>query len=135
MIENQNGIVLFDGVCNFCHSSVNNIIRFDKKKYFRFAPIQSEVGQYLMSKHGLDPVNFDSVILVDDNRSYIYSSAILNIARKMKGIYQLAYIFILVPPFIRNGIYKWIAKNRYKWFGKKDACMVPTPDIRSRFVG
>jgi predicted DCC family thiol-disulfide oxidoreductase YuxK len=88
-----------------------------------------------MSKHGLDPVNFDSVILVDDNRSYIYSSAILNIARKMKGIYQLAYIFILVPPFIRNGIYKWIAKNRYKWFGKKDACMVPTPDIRSRFVG
>ncbi len=135
MLENENGIVLFDGVCNFCHSSVNTIIRFDKKKYFRFAPIQSEVGQYLMAKHGLDPINFDSVILIDDNRAYTYSSAILNIARKMKGIYQLAYVCILVPPFIRNGLYKWIARNRYKWFGKKDACMVPTPDIRSRFVG
>lgn len=135
MLENPNGIVLFDGVCNFCNSSINTIIKLDKKKYFRFAPLQSEVGQWLMNKHGLDPAKFDSVILVDDNKAYYYSGAILNIARKMRGIYSLAYVFMIIPPFIRNGIYKWIAKNRYKWFGKKDACMVPTPDIRSRFVG
>lgn len=135
MLENPNGIVLFDGVCNFCNSSINTIIKLDKKKYFRFAPLQSEVGQWLMNKHGLDPAKFDSVILVDDNKAYYYSGAILNIARKMGGIYSLAYVFMIIPPFIRNGIYKWIAKNRYKWFGKKDACMIPTPDIRSRFVG
>jgi predicted DCC family thiol-disulfide oxidoreductase YuxK len=135
MLENENGIVLFDGVCNFCNSSINTIIRLDKKRYFRFAPIQSEVGNMLMVKHGLDPTKFDSVILVDDNRAYTYSSAILNIARKLKGIYQLAYIFILIPPFLRNVVYKWIAANRYKWWGKKDACMVPTADVRSRFVG
>ncbi len=135
MLANENGIILFDGVCNFCHSSVNTIIRFDKKKYFRFAPIQSDIGQHLMKKHGLDPLKFDSVILVDDNKAYTYSSAILNIARKMGGIYSLAYAFMIIPPFIRNGLYKWIAKNRYKWFGKKDACMVPTHEIRGRFVG
>ncbi len=135
MLENPNGIVLFDGVCNFCNSSINTIIKLDKKKYFRFAPLQSEVGQWLMNKHGLDPAKFDSVILVDDNKAYYYSGAILHIARKMGGIYSLAYVFMIIPPFIRNGIYKWIAKNRYKWFGKKDACMIPTPDIRSRFVG
>jgi len=89
----------------------------------------------LMLKHGLEPTKFDSVILVDDNKAYTYSSAILNIARKLKGIYQLAYVFILVPPFLRNTVYKWIGKNRYKWWGKKDACMVPTADVRSRFVG
>jgi predicted DCC family thiol-disulfide oxidoreductase YuxK len=134
MIENQNGIILFDGVCNFCNTSVNTIIRFDKKKYFRFAPIQSETGKFLMNKFGLDPVKFDSVILVDDNKAYVFSSAILNIARKLKGIYQLAYIFILVPSFIRDPLYKWIAKNRYKWWGKKDSCMIPSPELRSRFL-
>jgi predicted DCC family thiol-disulfide oxidoreductase YuxK len=135
MVENENGIVLFDGVCNFCNSSVNTMIRLDKKKYFRFAPIQSALGEALMKKHGLDPAHFDSVILVDDNRAYTYSSAILNIARKLGGIYQLAYVFMLVPPFIRNALYKWIAAHRYAWFGKKDACMVPTPEVRSRFLG
>lgn len=135
MLENENGIVLFDGVCNFCNTSVNKLIRYDKKKYFRFAPLQSELGTYLMHKHGLDPARFDSVILIDDDRAYTYSSAVLNIARKLKGVYQLAYIFILVPPFIRNGIYKWIAGKRYKWWGKKDSCMIPSADMRSRFVG
>ena len=135
MLDNENGIILFDGVCNFCHSSVNTIIRFDKKKYFRFAPIQSEIGQMLMTKHKLDPVKFDSVILIENNRAYTYSSAVLNIARKLGGIYQLAYVFILIPPFIRNALYKWVASKRYKWWGKKDACMVPTADMRSRFIG
>lgn len=135
MIENQNGIILFDGVCNFCNTSVNKIIRFDKKKYFRFAPIQSEPGKFLMNKFGLDPVKFDSVILVDDDKAYVFSSATLYIARKLGGIYSLAFVFILIPKFIRNTIYKWIARNRYKWWGKKETCMIPTADVRSRFIG
>ena len=134
MPDEKNGIILFDGVCNFCNSSVNTIIRWDKKKYFRFAPIQSETGQQLMTQYGLDPVKFDSVILVDHEKAYTYSSAILHIARRLGGIYSLAYVFILIPPFIRNAMYKWIAANRYAWFGKKEACMVPTPEIKSRFL-
>ncbi len=134
MLENQNGIILFDGVCNFCHSSVNTIIRYDKKKYFRFAPIQSALGQELMNKFGLDPIQFDSVILIDHNKAYTYSSAVLHILKKMGGIFSLGYVFIIVPPIIRNGIYKWFSRNRYKWYGKKDSCMVPTAEIRSRFI-
>jgi predicted DCC family thiol-disulfide oxidoreductase YuxK len=135
MLENQNRIILFDGVCNFCNSSVNTVIKLDKKRYFRFAPIQSEIGTQLMLKHGLDPLKFDSVILIDNNRAYTSSSAVINILKKIGGIYSLAYAFIIVPPFIRNGIYKWVARNRYKWFGKKDTCMVPTPETRSLFIG
>jgi predicted DCC family thiol-disulfide oxidoreductase YuxK len=134
MVENLNGIILFDGVCNFCNTSINTIIRFDKKKYFRFAPIQSDMGKFLMQKYGLDPVKFDSVILVDDEKAYVFSSAILHIARKLGGIYSLAYIFILVPKFIRDPLYKFIARNRYKWWGKKESCMIPTPELRNRFL-
>jgi predicted DCC family thiol-disulfide oxidoreductase YuxK len=134
MVENLNGIILFDGVCNFCNTSINTIIRFDKKKYFRFAPIQSDAGKFLMEKHGLDPVKFDSVILADDDKVYVFSSAILHIARKLGGIYSLAYIFILVPKFIRDPLYKWIARNRYKWWGKKESCMIPTAELRNRFL-
>jgi len=134
MGEEIHGIILFDGVCNFCNDSVNRIIKADKKKYFRFAPLQSDLGRQLLSKYGLDPDAFDSVIFIDHNKAYVYSSSVLNIARKLGGIYSLTYIFILVPPFIRNPIYKWIGRNRYKWFGKKDACMVPDADMRSRFL-
>lgn len=134
MLENPNGIILFDGVCNFCNTSVNTIIKFDKKKYFRFAPIQSDIGKFLMDTYKLDPVKFDSVILCDDNKAYVFSSAILNIARKLGGIYSLGYAFVLIPKFIRDPLYKWIAKNRYKWWGKKDSCMIPTPELKSRFL-
>ena len=135
MLENENDIILYDGVCNFCHTSVNRIIKVDKKNKFRFAPIQSEVGKYLMDKYGLDPVKYDSVILIENNKAYTYSTAVLRIAKRLGGFSSLTYIFIIVPPFIRNGMYKWFAKHRYKWYGKKDSCMVPTPEIRSRFVG
>lgn len=134
MDTGTHGIILFDGVCNFCNSTINRIIKADKKKYFRFAPLQSDLGKELLAKNGLDPEKFDSVILVDNNRAYVYSTSVLHIARKLGGIYSLAYVFILVPPFIRNAVYKWIGRNRYKWFGKKEACMVPTPDVRSRFL-
>lgn len=87
-----------------------------------------------MNKHGLDPAKFDSVILVDDNKAYVYSSAVLHIARKLGGIYSLAFVFIIIPGFIRNPLYKYVARNRYKWWGKKDACMVPDPELRSRFL-
>lgn len=135
MLENQNGIILFDGVCNFCDASVNRLIRADKKKYFRFAPLQSEVGVQLMHQHGLDPSKFDSVVLFDNNKAYTHSSAVLYMAKRLGGFYSLAFAGIIIPPFIRNAFYKWFAKNRYKWYGRKESCMVPTAEIRSRFIG
>jgi predicted DCC family thiol-disulfide oxidoreductase YuxK len=134
MQESQHGIILFDGICNFCHRSVNIIIRRDKKKYFQFAPIQSDTGKQLMAQYGLDPIRFDSVILINRDKAYTYSSAVLHIARRLTGVYPLLYTGIIVPRFIRDFMYKWVARNRYKWFGKKDQCMVPTPEVRSRFL-
>lgn len=127
-------IILFDGVCNYCNDWVNFVIERDDQKYFTFATLQSESGRELLEKFGVDPEHTDSVVVIKDDKAYIYSSAALNIAKGIGGIHSLAYVFILVPKFIRDGIYKWFAKNRYKWYGKKDQCMIPTPEIRSRFL-
>jgi predicted DCC family thiol-disulfide oxidoreductase YuxK len=130
----NDAIVLFDGVCNFCNSSVNFIIARDKKKYFRFSPIQSVTGQKLIRQYHLEDINLQSIILIENNKAYIYSTAMLKVVRKINGLWQLAYLFILVPPVIRDAIYKIIARNRYKWFGKKEQCKVPPPDVKSRFI-
>lgn len=132
---NMSAIVLFDGVCNFCNGSVNFIIEHDKANYFKFAPLQSEIGQNLLEKHGIDKNEIDSVILIEDEMSYMYSTAALRIARKLDGIWSSFYIFRFVPSFIRDFAYKLFAKYRYKLFGKQDACMLPTPEIRARFLG
>lgn len=131
----MSAIVLFDGVCNFCNGSVNFIIEHDKANYFKFAPLQSEIGQNLLEKHGIDKNEIDSVILIEDEMSYMYSTAALRIARKLDGIWSSFYIFRFVPSFIRDFAYKLFAKYRYKLFGKQDACMLPTPEIRARFLG
>ncbi len=127
-------IVLFDGVCNFCNGSVNFIIRRDPKKKFRFAPLQSEVGQKLLKQFGLSTTDLDTMILIDGDRYYSRSTAGLQIARRMSGLWPLLFAFIVVPPFLRDFVYNVIARNRYRWFGKRDACMVPTPDLRERFL-
>ena len=126
-------IVLFDGVCNFCNGSVNFIIDHDPEKRFKFAPLQSEIGQSLIEKHSI-PRDVDSVILVEEGKVYMHSSAGLRIAKGLGGVWSLAYVFIIVPAFIRDWAYKTFAKYRYRMFGKTDACMMPTADVRERFL-
>jgi predicted DCC family thiol-disulfide oxidoreductase YuxK len=129
----MSAIVLFDGVCNFCSDSVNFIIRRDKERQFKFAPLQSEIGQELRSKYKI-AVDVDSIVLVENDRAYTHSTAALRIARRLGGLISAAYAFIIVPVVIRDFFYKQFAKYRYRIFGKMDACMMPTPDVRERFL-
>jgi predicted DCC family thiol-disulfide oxidoreductase YuxK len=127
-------IVLFDGVCNFCNASVNFVIERDKAGYFKFAPLQSEIGEELVAKHGIDTADTDSVIVVENDRAYTYSSGALRIAKQLDGIWSWSYAFIVVPKPIRDFAYRLFAKHRYRLFGRQDACMMPTPEIRARFL-
>ena len=126
-------IVLFDGVCNFCNGAVNFIIRHDGDKKFKFAALQSEIGTELRAKHGIGD-DVDSIILIEGDRAYLHSDAALQIARALGGVWSLLYAFIVVPTPVRDWFYKLFAKYRYRLFGKKDVCMVPTPDVRERFL-
>lgn len=132
--EEHNAIILFDGVCNFCNSSVNFIINHDKQGYFKFAPIQSEKGKALCEKLAIDLQSVDSIILIENDQFKIKSSAILRITKKLNRGYPLLFGFIIIPLFFRDAIYDLIARNRYNWFGRKDSCMVPTSEVRSRFI-
>lgn len=134
-MESEHPVILFDGVCNLCNSAVQFVIERDKKKLFRFASLQSEYGQSQLKKHCLLDKNIDSIVLVDEGKTYIKSTAALRIAKKMGGLYPLAYAFIIVPAFIRNWVYDFVARNRYRWFGKQDACWIPTPELKSLFLG
>ena len=131
----MNAIILFDGVCNFCNGSVNFIIERDKKSYFKFAPLQSAAGQELLDKHGINKAETDSVILIENEKVFTYSTAALRVAKNLDGAWSWFYAFIIVPKPIRDFFYKTFAKHRYKLFGKQDACMMPTPEIRARFLG
>ena len=128
------GIILFDGVCNFCNGSVNFIIERDKKSYFKFAPLQSEIGQKLLDEYKIDKTQTDSVVLIENGEAFVRTTAALRIARKLSGAWKLFYAFIIVPSFIRDVFYKLFAKYRYKMFGKTEACMMPTPELRARFL-
>ena len=127
-------VVLFDGVCNLCNSSVIFIIRRDTKSKLKFASLQSEYGVEQMKKFNLHPSALNSVLLVKNDRLFQKSSAALEIVSMMDGVWPILYVFKIVPPFIRDFIYDWIAHNRYRWFGKKESCMIPTPDMRARFI-
>jgi predicted DCC family thiol-disulfide oxidoreductase YuxK len=129
----MNSIILFDGVCNFCNGAVNFVIRNDRKGRFKFAPLQSETGNQLRAEHNIGD-DVDSIVLIEDGEAYTLSTAALRIARGLDGIWKLAYALIIIPKSIRDRVYRVIANNRYRWFGKKDACMVPTPDLRERFL-
>lgn len=126
-------IVLFDGVCNFCSDAVNFIIRNDRMRRFRFAPLQSETGKLLRAEHDIGD-EVDSIVLIEDDEAFTLSTAALRIAKGLGGIWQLAYALIIIPAPIRDWAYRVIANNRYRWFGKKEACMIPTPDVRERFL-
>ncbi len=126
-------IILFDGVCNLCSGAVQWIIKHDKKNAFKFASLQSDTGIALSKKYAI-PENTDSVILIDEEQVYVKSSAALLIAKYCSGLWPLLYAFIIVPPFLRNAVYDWVARNRYKWFGKKESCWIPTPELKQKFI-
>lgn len=127
-------VVLFDGVCNLCNNSVQFIIKRDKKRLFRFASLQGKAGQELLEKHHLPTDDFNSFVLIEGEKPYTRSAAALKIARHLGGGWRLLYSLMIIPRFIRDAVYNLIAKNRYKWFGKKDECMIPTPELRERFL-
>tara|TARA_R100000306_G_C4355599_1_gene132534 strand:- start:475 stop:888 length:414 start_codon:yes stop_codon:yes gene_type:complete len=131
---NAKQIILFDGVCNLCNSSVLFVIKRDKKNRFRFAALQSDAGRRLAKAYGIDTAQTDSIILIEGQDCYAKSSAALRIARELSGAWPLLYGFILVPTSLRNWVYDWVAKNRYRWFGKKDSCMIPTASLQSKFL-
>lgn len=133
-VEIKNPVVLFDGVCNLCSSTVQFIIKHDKKKQFRFASLQSNFGQEVMKHFGLPVNELNSFILLEQGKIYTKSTGALRLTKKLDGLLPLLYAFIIVPPFIRNAVYSFVAKNRYKWFGKKEACWLPTPELRKRFL-
>jgi len=135
MINFENkSIILFDGVCNLCNNSVQFIIKRDKKQCFLYASLQSDAAQSILLQFQLKNSDFDSIILIEDGKVYQKSTAILKITKHLSGIWKLNYGFIIIPKFIRDFIYSIIAKNRYKWFGKRDVCMVPTEELRMRFL-
>lgn len=127
-------VILFDGVCNLCNGSVQYVIRHDKQGLFRFASLQSESGQKLLLQYQLPQSDFTSFVLLENNRAYTRSTAALKVARQLSGFVKLLYGFIIVPAFIRDGVYNFIAKNRYRWFGKQESCMIPTPALKERFL-
>lgn len=130
----MSAVVLFDGVCNFCNGAVNFIIARDGDGYFKFAPLQSEIGIETQKEYGFDSTKIDSIILVEEGKVFLHSTAALKIAKHLNGLWPAFYIFIIVPRPIRDWVYKLFAKYRYKLFGRQDACMIPTPDVKARFL-
>ena len=131
---NSKPIILFDGICNLCDGAVKFVIKHDPENQFLFASLQSEAGQRLLKQYKLPVENFNSFILIQDEKVYSKSTGALKVARQIKGVWSWLYIFIIIPSFIRDAVYAWIAQNRYKWFGKKEACMIPTPELKARFL-
>ena len=130
--------IFFDGVCNFCNGFVQFVIRHDHAGRFRFAALQSEAGQALLAKHGFAPsagaAELDSVLLLSGGQLYSHSSAVLRIARGLGGGWALVGVGGLLPRAWRDALYRFIARNRYRWFGRQESCMLPTPELRARFL-
>ena len=127
-------IILFDGVCNLCNGAVNFVIKRDPGNVFKFAPLQEKQGALLLKTHAIDIQKLDSIVLIENGNVYIKSSAALRIARKMSNLWPLFFVLLIIPSFIRDGVYDFIAKNRYKWFGKKEQCMIPTLGLKEKFL-
>lgn len=127
-------IILFDGVCNFCNYWVIFAIKKDSSKKLRFAPLQGNAARKLLLQHSINPTSLSSVVFIDDNKAWTQSSAALRICRYLDGGWKLFYGLIIIPKFIRDFIYNIVARNRYKWFGKKESCMMPTPELKERFL-
>jgi predicted DCC family thiol-disulfide oxidoreductase YuxK len=129
----ENPVLLFDGVCNYCNRMVNFAIRNDKKAKIKFAPLQSQAGIKLRQKYNV-PETADTVVLIENRKAYTYARAAIRVSKYLDWPAKMLYGFIIVPRFISQPIYKWIARNRYKWFGKRENCMVPPAEVKERFL-
>lgn len=127
-------ILLFDGYCNLCNSSVQFILKHEKNNKFYFTSLQSDAGKEILNHYQIDVAQVDSLVLIEKDKAYVKSSAALRASKYLKGLYPLAVIFIIIPPFIRNAVYDYIARNRYKWYGKSDTCMMPDKSLANRFL-
>ncbi|NJL75454.1 MAG: thiol-disulfide oxidoreductase DCC family protein [Saprospiraceae bacterium] len=128
-------VLLFDGVCNLCNGFVQFVIQRDKEEKFKFAPLQSEIAAQLLAGTVVQPYLLNSVVLVEGKRVYTHSDAALLVGKRLGGIwFVLSSLAAVFPTSFRNVVYNWIAKNRYRWFGKKEACMLPTPKLKNRFL-
>jgi predicted DCC family thiol-disulfide oxidoreductase YuxK len=127
-------IVLFDGVCNFCSNAVRFLIPRDRTGRLRFAALQSETGAGIQRRFDLDPADLDTMVLVEDGRVYLKSGAALRVLRQLSGAWPLLSLLLVVPRPIRDWAYDRFAERRYRWFGRSDACLVPTPELRERFL-
>ena len=130
----KNPILLFDGVCNLCNHSVQFVIKRDKDGLFRFAALQSDIGKSVLVKHQLSTVSLDTVVLIDQGKAYTRSSAALHVLRHLGSPWSILTVFLLLPKGLRDMVYNFIAKNRYRWFGKEESCMIPTPELKNRFL-
>lgn len=126
-------LILFDGVCNLCNASIDFVVKTDKKRQFRIASLQSELGQFILETLDLPADDFDSFVLVDGGKVYQKSTAAIRVMSSFGGLWSLMSVFLLVPGFLRNAVYGWVARNRYRWFGKKETCRLPTPEERALF--
>jgi predicted DCC family thiol-disulfide oxidoreductase YuxK len=133
--ETTHPILLFDGVCNLCNASVQFVLKRDTAGQFRFASLQSEAGQQLLGQFAKAPADFSTVVLIEKGQLFTKSDAALRVARRLPGLWPALYGFIFLPRFLRNGVYDWIARNRYRWFGKQEQCMLPRPEWKERFLG
>lgn len=132
--QDEQPVILYDGVCNFCAAVVRFVVKRDGKERFRFAALQSETGRRILEKHGLQPGQLDTFVLAEGERCWTRSTAALLVCRRLNGLWPLVYAGIVVPRFIRDAVYGAVARNRYRWFGKLDVCMMPTPELRKRFL-
>ena len=130
----KDSVIFFDGVCNLCNSSVQFIIKRDKKGKFKFSSLQSSFAGKVLPSDVVKEDSLNSIILVDKGKMYSKSTAALRIARHLSGIWPALYLFMILPAPLRNWVYDIIARNRYRWFGKRDVCMMPSPDQKSRFI-
>lgn len=129
-------IILFDGVCNLCNGFVHFVIKREKSDIFKFAALQSDQAIELLAQYDLISTDMKSVILIDTgrNKAFTESSAVLHIFGNLKGLFPLLQLFFIIPKFIRDFVYQQIAVNRYRWFGKQNSCMIPTPELKKKFL-
>ncbi|MGY3055374.1 putative DCC family thiol-disulfide oxidoreductase YuxK [Pedobacter sp. UYEF25] len=130
----EQAVIFFDGVCNLCNASIQFVISRDKKNFYNFAALQGDYAKKKLLEFNVDLATSNSIFLVEDGKLYSKSTAALRIARHLGAAWPILYLFMVVPKFIRNGVYGVIAKNRYKWFGKKESCWLPTPELQGRFL-
>jgi len=129
-----NAVLVFDGVCNLCNGLVRFIIPRDPGGYFKFGTLQSVEGANVLERCGLSPGEADTVVLYEKGKCYIRSTAALRVFRRLRGLWPLLYGFIVVPRFLRDAVYTFVARRRYRWFGRRDRCMIPSPENKKRFL-